>query len=233
MIGRMAERNIAFDRLRFDGLNAYAQFRALVTDPRALADWRVDVQPPQLDSIAAFTRVAATLPEPTEDLAFSVIASIAQHAGAGELREWVALMNAAGRPEASNLQGWLSAHPGELQLLVPEANPRLLLWTEHPEPFSLDLVVARAVRYATETSQQNFAGPISLLLVLLRDWSFELGPLLSELGFSVDTWIWDAATLAPKEEVRTDVWPDVVGRVNDMHSATGLRASPGLIFAAR
>src|SRR4051812_37625905 len=110
MIGRMADRDTRFEALRSNGLNAYARFHAVVTDRQALAEWRASAQAHQLTEIAAFTALAATLPEPTEDLPFSMIASVAEQAFDGELRDWSALGNASGRTEASELPGWLSAN---------------------------------------------------------------------------------------------------------------------------
>jgi hypothetical protein len=230
MIGRMANREATFENLRVNGLGAYARFRSVVTDRQLLADWRASVQPQQLPAIAAFTQVGATLPEPTEDLAFSAIASVAQQATDGELLDVAALSATTGRTETSELSTWLAN--ASVDQLAPEVRTGGRLWTERPEPFTLDLVAARAVRYASETSQENLAGPLSILLVLLRDWAFELGPLLRDLGFSVDTWLWDAATLAPSEQVPDDPWPAVVRRVNDLHNRTALSASPELVFAA-
>jgi len=102
----MANRETSFESLRANGLNAYARFRAVVTDRQLLADWRASVQQQQLANIAAFTRVAATLPEPADDLAFSAIASVAQQASDGELLDVAALSATTGRTETAELPRW-------------------------------------------------------------------------------------------------------------------------------
>src|SRR5689334_15496685 len=76
-----------FESLRRDGLDAYANFHAVVTDPKALADWRAGVQRHQIAGIGEFTKAAATLPPPSDGLAFSTIASVAFHAVEGGLRD--------------------------------------------------------------------------------------------------------------------------------------------------
>src|SRR5215216_3964390 len=96
MIGRMAEPQ-SFADLRDQGLSAYAAFYGLVTDPRALADWRADAEGPQLDSIITFTRIASTLPPPADELPVSVIANAAAQASIGALRAHQSLTATTGR----------------------------------------------------------------------------------------------------------------------------------------
>jgi KAP family P-loop domain len=207
MIGLMAERE-TFIELRTQGLAAYSAFHGLVTDPKALADWRVGAEGPQLEMIVEFTRLAATLPAPSEDLPLSVIANASTAASAGALRNHHSLTAATGRQaETAPLDEFHLHHLTRMQLLVPEALQGEIIWTEYTPGFTLDLLAEGAVRYAQQVSpDQHFAGFLAVLLVLLRDWVHELEPWLSELGFSVDNWIWNVAELAPKEEVRDDPW---------------------------
>src|SRR4051794_32342911 len=211
----MADRR-SFQDIRRDGLAAYESFRAVVTDGKALAQWRAGVQPHQLEAIGEFTRIAATLPPPDGDLAFSSLASAAHHTGGtGVFGQYPALVAATGRAEANQLLAWYGSVQTELVQLVPEALSDELLWPEQRGSFTLEDLAARVQRYDRALGRTD-AGLLALLLVLLRDWASDLHPLLSGLGYEVDAWIWDAAELARGEEASSDPGPaveEVVGRL--------------------
>jgi hypothetical protein len=224
MIGRMAEPQ-SFDELRRMGLSAYTSFHGLVTDPRALAEWRAGAEGPQLDMIVEFTRLASTLPPPVEHLSLRAIANAASAASAGRLRDYHSLTAATGRhAEAIPLDEWFGTVLTRLQRLVPEALQGDVVWAGDPPTFGLDELADRAVRYAQQVStQQTFAGMLSVFLVLLRDWAHDLEPWLAERGFSIDNWIWNVADLAPKEEVQDDPWPGFELLVRERTSRPGPR----------
>src|SRR5262245_20416041 len=100
MIGRMAEPQ-NFAQLRREGLEAYTAFHGPVTDPRALAEWRVGAEGPQLEMIIEFTKLAATIPAPASDLPLSVIANVICQASIGALRTHSSLTAATGRHDAT------------------------------------------------------------------------------------------------------------------------------------
>jgi KAP family P-loop domain len=207
MIGRMAEPE-TFERLRDQGLAAYAAFHGLVTDPRALAEWRVGAEGPQLEMIIEFTKLTSTIPPPAPELPLSVIANVICQAGVGGLRSHASLTAATGRHDATApLDEWYVPALNRLQRLVPEVLQGEVLWLDYTPGFSLDLLAERTVKYAQHVlPDQPLAGPLAVTLVLLRDWAYDLEPWLDQQGYSVDNWIWNLAELAPKEETKDEWW---------------------------
>jgi KAP family P-loop domain len=209
MIGRMDEPQ-NFAALRSQGLSAYERFHGLVTDPRALAQWRAGAEGAQLEMIVEFTRRTSQLPPPAGDLPLSIVANVAAQASIGSLRDHQNLASVTGRlDEAGPLDEWYSTVLTQLQRLAPEALQSDILWTGYTPGFSTDLLADRAVRYATHVApERSHAGPFAVLLVLLRDWAHELEPWMAQQGFTIDSWIWNLTELAPKDETDFESWTD-------------------------
>ena len=206
MIGQMAEPQ-NFAGLRQEGLEAYAAFHGLVTDPRALAEWRAGAEGPQLEMIVEFTRLASTIPPPAPELPLSVITNVICQASVGALRSHTSLTATTGRHEATApMEDWYVPALNRLQRIAPEVLQSEILWTDYTPGFSLDVLAQRTVKYAQHVSpDQPLAGPRGVTLVLLRDWAHELEPWLTEREHSVDDWIWNLADLVPGETT-TDEW---------------------------
>ena len=209
MIGWM-EPPQSFVELVVQGVSAYERFYALVTDPKALAQWRAGAEGAQLEMIVEFTRRTAGLPPPADDLPLSVVANVATQASVGSLREHKNLASMTGRfDDAGPLDEWNNTVLNRLQRLAPEALQGDILWTGYTPGFTTDLLADRAVRFATHVApDRSHAGPYAVLLVLVRDWVHELEPWLAEQGFSADNWIWNLAELAPKDETDFESWTD-------------------------
>ena len=199
-----------FVALVSQGLAAYERFHGVVTDPKALAQWRAGAEGPQLDMIVEFTRRTSELPPPADDLPLSIVANVAAQASIGSLRDHKNLASMTGRvDDTSPLDDWYSTVLTRLQRLAPEALQSEILWSGYTPGFSSDLLADRAVRYATHVApDRSHAGPYAVLLVLLRDWVHDLEPWLVQQGFSADSWIWNVAELAPQDASDFESWTD-------------------------
>jgi hypothetical protein len=197
-----------FVALVSQGLAAYERFHGLVTDPKALVQWRAGAEGPQLDMIVEFTRRTSELPPPAADLPLSILANVAAQASIGSLRDHQNLASVTGRFDAtSGLEEWYSTVLTRLQRLAPEALQSEILWIDYTPGFSADLLAARAASFTGQVAPDHtFAGPLSVLVTLLRDWTHDIEPWLAEHGFSVENWIWNAADLAPRDATRPDDW---------------------------
>jgi hypothetical protein len=198
----------SFVELVAQGQSAYERFYGLVTDPQALAQWRAGAEGPQLDMIVEFTRRASELPPPAGDLPLSIVANIACHASIGSLGEHRSLTAATGLHDLTEpLEGWYSTTLTRLQRVTPESLQSEILWIGYTPGFSYDVLATRAASFASQVApDQTFAGPLAVLVVLLRDSVGDLEPWLAEHGYSVENWIWNAADLAPRDQTRPDEW---------------------------